>query len=396
MSIRNTYPTIRPSLNLNFARSRTLDPRITFSRSSVGTYMDSDGLIKTAIADQPRFDHRYVNGQIESLGLLVEEQRSNLVKLSNDFSSNFWAGYCGGKSNITYNTTDVISPDGANNATKIARGSNGCDGSLSWGFHWNSSTGGIIIDTTNTFTASIYARGAVGGEVINVGFNDSQMTNHTLTTSWQRISRIGIANTTDRGFQVKSDAINQTFYIWGAQLEQGAFPTSYIPTSGGTGTRNADNVSMVGENFSSWFNQTEGSLYVDMGDYKSSLTGNFGISLGSSSTNYLALPYINASGSLTGDLYWRDASVTETINFPSGGSAAKYAIAYKNGQRLTGYFNGSLSEDTVGPWPNPSGFNSLYIGRSHFNISRYHTCYYKQLLYYSKPITNTQLQNLTK
>ena len=81
MSIRNTYPTIRPSLNLDFARSRTLDPRITFSRTTTGTYMDSDGLIKVASADEARFDHRYVNGQLESLGLLVEESRSNIVPI---------------------------------------------------------------------------------------------------------------------------------------------------------------------------------------------------------------------------------------------------------------------------------------------------------------------------
>ena len=155
----------------------------------------------------------------------------NLLKYSNDFSQGVWAGYCGGKSNITYNTTDVVSPDGRNDATKVARSSNGCDGSLSWGFLWDISTGGIIIDTTNTFTASIYARGAVGGEVINIGFNDSQMTNHTLTTSWQRISRTGIANTTDRGFQVKSDTINQTFYIWEGQLEKGSVATDYTPTT---------------------------------------------------------------------------------------------------------------------------------------------------------------------
>ena len=59
MSIRNVFPTVRPSLNLNFARSKTLDPRITFSGTSVGTYLDSDGLIKTAVADEPRFDHKY-------------------------------------------------------------------------------------------------------------------------------------------------------------------------------------------------------------------------------------------------------------------------------------------------------------------------------------------------
>ena len=187
----------------------------------------------------------------------------NLVTYSNDFSQGVWAGYCGSKSNITYNTTDVVSPDGRNNSTKVARGSNGCDGSLSWGFLWDSSIGGIIIDTTNTFTASIYARGAVGGEVIIIGFNDSQMTNHTLTTSWQRISRTGIANTTDRGFQVKSDNINQTFYILEAQLERGSVATDYTPTIGATISRilpatTNTNITGLGTYYSSGFDENVG------------------------------------------------------------------------------------------------------------------------------------------
>ena len=75
MAISQNFPNTRPSLNLNFARSKTLDPRITFSRTSAGTYVDDNGFIKTASADEPRFDHDHTTG--ESLGLLVEEARSN-------------------------------------------------------------------------------------------------------------------------------------------------------------------------------------------------------------------------------------------------------------------------------------------------------------------------------
>jgi hypothetical protein len=75
MSISQLYPAEGPTLNLNFAGSRTLDPRITFTRtqttSNGSTYMGRDGLIKYAGPDEPRFDHRYVNGEIESLGLLL-------------------------------------------------------------------------------------------------------------------------------------------------------------------------------------------------------------------------------------------------------------------------------------------------------------------------------------
>jgi hypothetical protein len=64
-------------LDLRFALQKTLDPRVTFTRASSGTYVGSDGLIKTATTDEPRFDHNPTTG--ESLGLLVEEARTNLL-----------------------------------------------------------------------------------------------------------------------------------------------------------------------------------------------------------------------------------------------------------------------------------------------------------------------------
>jgi hypothetical protein len=52
-------------------------------------------------------------------------------------------------------------------------------------------------------------------------------------------------------------------YIWGAQLEAGAFATSYIPTEASQVTRAADVAVMTGTNFSSWYNQSEGTIYID-------------------------------------------------------------------------------------------------------------------------------------
>ena len=51
--------------------------------------------------------------------------------------------------------------------------------------------------------------------------------------------------------------------IWGVQLETGSFPTSYIPTKGSTVTRNADEASITGTNFSSWYNQSEGTIFSE-------------------------------------------------------------------------------------------------------------------------------------
>ena len=56
MALTNDYPTIRPSLLLDFARSRALDPRITFTRATIATRVNEDGLVETVGSGVPRFD----------------------------------------------------------------------------------------------------------------------------------------------------------------------------------------------------------------------------------------------------------------------------------------------------------------------------------------------------
>jgi hypothetical protein len=74
----NNFPSVRPTLDLDFANSKTLDPRIEFTRASGGSYVGADGLIKYAGVNEARFDHDPVTG--ESLGLLVEEARTNSIR----------------------------------------------------------------------------------------------------------------------------------------------------------------------------------------------------------------------------------------------------------------------------------------------------------------------------
>ena len=50
-------------------------------------------------------------------------------------------------------------------------------------------------------------------------------------------------------------------YVWGAQYEQGAHATSYIPTSGSTVTRADDFAVIKGTNFTDFYNQSEGTLF---------------------------------------------------------------------------------------------------------------------------------------
>jgi hypothetical protein len=77
LNVVSNRASIRPTLLLDFAKTKFMDPRVTFTRSSVATVTDSLGVIRTVASDVPRFDHDPVTG--ESLGLLMEEGRTNLL-----------------------------------------------------------------------------------------------------------------------------------------------------------------------------------------------------------------------------------------------------------------------------------------------------------------------------
>ena len=84
----SSYVTSSPTLNLNFSSARTLDPRINFQRASNGTYVGVDGFIKYAGTNQPRIEYSFTaTGQ--SLGLLIEEQRANIIRYSNNIGNSY-------------------------------------------------------------------------------------------------------------------------------------------------------------------------------------------------------------------------------------------------------------------------------------------------------------------
>jgi len=76
MTIKSLYPNVSPSLNLDFAKTKVLDPRITFTRASSASFINVASQRVTAASDAPRFTHNPLTG--ESLGLLVEEARTNI------------------------------------------------------------------------------------------------------------------------------------------------------------------------------------------------------------------------------------------------------------------------------------------------------------------------------
>ena len=259
----------QPSLDLQFATSKTLDDRvsgqnlITFSRSTTGTYVDSNGIIQTAAIDAPRFDHDPTTNA--SLGLLVEESRENLVTNSEDLTG--WSTiFAGDGVNPTVQNISDTAPDGGTTVTEITfqrNTANTSDYSL-----YREQYG-----TTAVSTGSVYvkaARPSDVGKVIDFYHNQGapiDFNSVTLTDTWQRVSSVGagvIAGFLTLGLYSATSSTGQVKILaWGAQLEEGAFATSYIPTSGSTVTRAADVASITGSNFSRWYNQSEGTVFCD-------------------------------------------------------------------------------------------------------------------------------------
>jgi hypothetical protein len=235
MTIKALYPTVEPTLELDFANAKALDPRISFTRASTGTYVGADGLIKSAARGAARFEHNPTTG--ERLGLLVEEARTNLI-----YSSELpprWSGL-----RMTYATgPSIVRPDGTiGTVNQLTTDTFGSD---SFTRFTNNVAGG----TANTvYAGSMWVRTASGTADINIKVNQATLSYsngnfYTVTTSWQRLTTIDSSNSTNLFIDLTTSntlPAGTVFYIWGAQLEVGAFPTSYIPTSGATATRAAD------------------------------------------------------------------------------------------------------------------------------------------------------------
>jgi hypothetical protein len=300
-------PVVLPTLNLDFANSQSLDERITFTRGSIGTFVNKNGLIETAAANIPRFDYDPITGECK--GLLIEEQRTNLVVNSTSPTFTSLTG-------ISTTTDGSLAPDGSNaivyipttTATYHASNSQFCNINLDtvgiatgstydvtfsiWVKDYNNSDLGVYFVTQADISGSspTYAlriakpksASWIGGglgtgwtrnyeKVIpyqNGWYRFIQSYRYTRQTSYNRLSfYIQIFN--NRNAQFYNGDGTSGIYIWGPQVEtavapsQGAFETSYIPTSGSTVTRSPDLARLQEPYFSQFFNKYEGSVFVN-------------------------------------------------------------------------------------------------------------------------------------
>jgi hypothetical protein len=243
-----------PSLDLRFADNKSLVDAVTgaslvtFTRASSGTFVDSAGVLQTATNDVARFDHDPVTG--ESLGLLVEEQRTNLLLRSEDFSTT-WVRF-----NVNASSNAILAPDGTLTADKLTE--NDAD-------NFHRIRQGITSGVTGVF--SVFLKAAERTRV-NLGTSDTNLiadfdlsagsvvsgtgSIEPFSDGWYRCS-ISATFTTSGPFLLLRNSSSEFYtgdgtsgiYLWGAQLEAGSFPTSYIPTTTAAATRNASLADLI-------------------------------------------------------------------------------------------------------------------------------------------------------
>jgi hypothetical protein len=234
---------------------------MTFARTgNTATRVNSSGLIETVNANIPRLD--YLGSTCPKL--LLEPQRTNLILRSEEFDNASWVKESGGIASAPVVTSNsAISPDGTMDAELIVFNLNG--GTVSGDI---SQLSQAVTGTTSTvYTYTIYAKTSDNStKVMNLVNGNGIPTLITITGSWQRFSITYTASTTTNNIRLRlrgseGTSTSASINLWGAQLEAGAYATSYIPTTTASVTRNADSCSKTG--ISSLIGQTEGTFFVD-------------------------------------------------------------------------------------------------------------------------------------
>ena len=382
---------------------------ITFTRASSSTFLGSNGLIQTATNNTPRIEYN-PDGTVK--GLLIEEARTNLMTYSEDFTDASWT-----KANTATLALDAIGPDGVVNSAVTLVDSNA------------GGTGYVRIDSSNitttvgtAHTASIYAKAdqlqyldirtinwttpANASTFFNLSTGVVVSTGAGMTSTIENAGngwyRCSITFTTDDvdgngiiRFTPSADGTTTTvdldgtssILIYGAQFEAGAFPTSYIPTTGSTATRAADVASIPTSAFG--YNSDAGSVVAEVSHFTTeSGDASAGFAFDDGSTNNRMYYYQN-KGQWIG-------SVSAVIAFnvgapdPSENTDTKVGAGYKKDNVSLVIDSSIIGNDTSTDIPS---VNKFYFGST--SSGNYLNGHIKSIKYYPRRLSNTQLQELT-
>ena len=351
LGVSTLYPNIRPTLDLDFANSQIVDPRITFTRASTATRTNSRGLIEAVASGVPRIDFDPVTGVCK--GLLIEEQRTNLLTYSEQFDNAVWA-----KAGVTVSPNATAAADGTLTADKLVEDTSTAEHRISTAASATLNTVAclsvfvkaendarnirLIINNTASTGNSVQCTFSCAAGVFSAGTPSSTGNGSgaaaTVSSIGGGIYRISVSGIPDsatgagsaqgRILLVNATTSNYTgdgtsgLYLWGAQLEAGAFPTSYIRSGWGATSATSNIVGTGSKTFTidldSLVNQIPATAAVNIvntGTPANFMIGTVTSHIGNSLT--VSITSVGGSGTLTAWTITAGISVTRAADVAS-------------------------------------------------------------------------------
>jgi hypothetical protein len=354
--------------------------------------------------------------------LLIEEGRTNICLQSENFGTT-WINDSGA---VTITTNVEVSPDGSTTADKIAESASTTNRRIC--------IQGLSVTSGTTYSYSCYIKAGerdfaqmATGTGLNSAFQNFIVNGANAGTlgsssgivssridampnGWYRctivVTAIATGNTqvtvgpapssTITRWQAYSSTAGSGIYTWGAQLEAGSFPTSYIPTTTGTLARSADLCNITGANFTSFYNQSEGTLFADVSGLMTGvLGGNRGFALITDGTYANAFGILKSAnvGFIRAEGNTGSVSQFSLTNAYAPFTQYKVALGVRTND-TNAAFNGSL-KTTDTSVTLPSTMNRLEFRDATGAAGGQPSCHLAAVRYYKKRLPDAKLQALT-
>lgn len=358
------------------------------------TALDYLATTSAAKYDLP-IDHDPLTG--EALGVLIEEQRTNLLLQSQALASTWLIS-----GSVTRASDAEIAPDGTLTADTISTGG-GRDGVYqvatvtngavhTWSVFVKAISGPTkcYIGVESTPAASVVFDAATGA-LSSPGAGLTSYSAVQLPNNWWRVQGTYTAgSTSDVVTLYTNDAGATVMAFWGAQLEAGAFATSYIQTGSAQVTRAADNIKLLTSAFN--FSDSAGTILTESDvDATSGTHHVFALHDGSNNERSV-LRSIDAAMNYA----ISDGGVLQASNNVSGTVQARQvnsvAFAFAVNDIALSMDGGSITSDTSATLPTVT---TLSLGAAYYTGLDQINGHIKRLTYWNSRKPNAELQALS-